>query len=91
MKSETIIKIRHTNVVEECNETLKLLVGNGVGLLFPKSVVPNSTVELINSTLPANETEIAKTSKSADKTEEASFPLWAIILISCIAGILLIC
>uniref|UniRef100_A0AC35EXA7 Uncharacterized protein n=1 Tax=Panagrolaimus sp. PS1159 TaxID=55785 RepID=A0AC35EXA7_9BILA len=83
MKSETTIKIGHTSVVEECNETLKLLVGNGVGLLFPKSVAPNSTVEPINSITAANtnETRNSTTSKSADKTEEASFPLWAIILI----------
>uniref|UniRef100_A0A914Q2C9 Uncharacterized protein n=1 Tax=Panagrolaimus davidi TaxID=227884 RepID=A0A914Q2C9_9BILA len=83
MKSETTIKIGHTSSVNECNETLKLLVGNGVKLMFPKSDAPNSTVEPINSTLPANtnETTNATTSKPANKTEDASFPLWATILI----------
>uniref|UniRef100_A0A914QCZ7 Uncharacterized protein n=1 Tax=Panagrolaimus davidi TaxID=227884 RepID=A0A914QCZ7_9BILA len=83
MKSETILKIGHTSTVHECNETLKLMVGNGVKLMFPKSDAPNSTVEPINSTLPANtnETTNATTLKATAKTEDASFPLWAIILI----------
>uniref|UniRef100_A0A914QBY1 Uncharacterized protein n=1 Tax=Panagrolaimus davidi TaxID=227884 RepID=A0A914QBY1_9BILA len=81
MKSETTIKISHSSTANECNETLKLHVGNGVKLLFPKSNTSSSTVEPFNTTLPANATEIAKTSKPANKTEEASFPLWAIILI----------
>uniref|UniRef100_A0A914PTZ8 Uncharacterized protein n=1 Tax=Panagrolaimus davidi TaxID=227884 RepID=A0A914PTZ8_9BILA len=83
MKSETILKIGHSSSVNECNERLKLFVGNGVRLLFPKRDAPNSTVELINTTLPANtnETRNSTTSEPANKTEEASFPLWAIILI----------
>uniref|UniRef100_A0AC35GK90 Uncharacterized protein n=1 Tax=Panagrolaimus sp. PS1159 TaxID=55785 RepID=A0AC35GK90_9BILA len=59
-------------------------------MLFPKSVTPVSTAEISNSTSPANETRNSTTLKPANKTEEASFPLLAIILICCIAGILLI-
>uniref|UniRef100_A0A914PLK0 Uncharacterized protein n=1 Tax=Panagrolaimus davidi TaxID=227884 RepID=A0A914PLK0_9BILA len=91
------MKIDYKSSVKRCNGIVKLIVGNGIKLLFPKSITSSATSnEPINSTPSSNtnktnETEIATTSKAADKTETASFPLWAIIVISCVGVFILIC
>uniref|UniRef100_A0AC35EWQ1 Uncharacterized protein n=1 Tax=Panagrolaimus sp. PS1159 TaxID=55785 RepID=A0AC35EWQ1_9BILA len=93
------IKIDYKSSVQRCNGIVKLIVGNGgngVKLLFPKNITTSTTFnEPINSTSAANTNKTNETgtatTKAADKTETASFPPWAIIVICCIAGILLIC
>uniref|UniRef100_A0A914PGX8 CUB domain-containing protein n=1 Tax=Panagrolaimus davidi TaxID=227884 RepID=A0A914PGX8_9BILA len=87
------IKIDYKSSVQRCNGIVKLIVRNGVKLLFPKSITSSTTFNKPAISTPSSNTNKTNetTTKAADKTETASFPLWAIIVISCVGVFILIC
>uniref|UniRef100_A0AC34FDY2 Uncharacterized protein n=1 Tax=Panagrolaimus sp. ES5 TaxID=591445 RepID=A0AC34FDY2_9BILA len=85
-EDSTKIQFDHQTSDTSCNDVVKLFVGNGVKILLPKYVKPTSPKAPTNP--PTVPPPIISTTKIKEKASTASFPMEAIIAISCFFGII---